>query len=90
MSSSSSNRSNISEQCVEMWAVRVWASKQKHLPKDSVVKKIQREKKQHRHGITIGPLVTHRGVDLIKKHLLKRVKVDYFVLKKKKTNRTNI
>lgn len=54
--SSSSNSSNISEQYIEKWTVRVWASEQKHLPKDSVVKKIQREKKQHRHGITIGTI----------------------------------
>ena len=39
--------------------VRMWASEQKHLPKDSVVKKqIQREKTQHRQGVTIGPLIT--------------------------------
>lgn len=61
LSSNGSNNSNISEQCVEKWTVRVWTSKQKHLPKDSVVKKIQREKKQHRHDITIGPEVAQRS-----------------------------
>lgn len=59
--SSSKISTNISEQYIEKWTVRVWALEQKHLPKDSVVKKIQREKKQHRHCITIGPLVTQRS-----------------------------
>lgn len=61
VSSNSSNNSIISEQCVEKWTVRVWTLKQKHLPKDSVVKKIQREKKQHRNDITIGPVVAQRS-----------------------------
>lgn len=56
----SSESSNISVDYIEKWTVRVWASEQKHLPKDSVVKKI-REKKQHKHGITMGPLVTQRS-----------------------------
>lgn len=33
----------------------MWTLKQKHLPKDSVVKKIQREKKQHSHDVALGP-----------------------------------
>lgn len=68
-SSSSSNSSNTSKQCVENWTVREWTSKQKHLPKDSVVKKIQREKKQHRHDITIGPEVAQRRNTLSTLHL---------------------